>query len=188
MKYFYDRANTAHEAMADNQKVYSTKMTEYLEKAQRKALLHWPEPQPLHCPAGFEVQWKYDIQCNAKAQKGGNERRRQIVILVNEMCKCSCQKPQLLQKPCTHVIAAYFATRGWHWGRYVPRYYFKQTILDTWNHTLEGYLFIGSFIQDPKENATYIPDPNLEMSQGDGRRKKKRFWSNMDEAEADRLV
>jgi hypothetical protein len=70
----------------------------------------------------------------------------------------------------------------------VPRYYFKQTILDTWNHTLEGYLFIGSFIQDPKENATYIPDPNLEMSQGDGRRKKKRFWSNMDEAEADRLV
>jgi hypothetical protein len=61
MKYFYDRANAAHEAMADSQKVYSTKMTEYLEKAQRMALLHQVEPQPLHNPVGSEVQWKYDV-------------------------------------------------------------------------------------------------------------------------------
>jgi hypothetical protein len=51
----------------------------------------------------------------------------------------------------------------------------KQTILDTWNHTLEGHLFISSFIEDPKGNATYIPDPNPELCQGVGRQKKKRI-------------
>jgi hypothetical protein len=31
-------------------------------------------------------------------------------------------------------------------------------ILNTWNHTLVGYLVTGSFTKDPKENALYIPD------------------------------
>jgi hypothetical protein len=35
MKYFLDRANAAHAAMQDPQKVYSTWMTEYLTKNRR---------------------------------------------------------------------------------------------------------------------------------------------------------
>jgi hypothetical protein len=35
MKYFLDRANAAHAAMQDPQKVYSTWMTEYLNKNRR---------------------------------------------------------------------------------------------------------------------------------------------------------
>jgi hypothetical protein len=35
MKYFLDRANAAHAAMQDPQKVYSTWMTEYLNKNKR---------------------------------------------------------------------------------------------------------------------------------------------------------
>jgi hypothetical protein len=34
MKYFLDRANAAHAAMHDPQKVYSTWMTEYLKKTK----------------------------------------------------------------------------------------------------------------------------------------------------------
>jgi hypothetical protein len=64
----------------------------------------------------------------------------------------------------------------------------KQTILDTWNHTLEGHLFISSFIEDPKGNATYIPNPNPELYQGIGRQKKKRIRNNMDEAVASRSM
>jgi hypothetical protein len=63
----------------------------------------------------------------------------------------------------------------------------KQTILGTWNHTLEGHLFISLFIEDPKGNATYIPDPNLELCQGVGRQKKG-IKNKMDEAEVGRLV
>jgi hypothetical protein len=110
------------------------------------------------------------------------------VVLANTTCSCSYHKPQLLHKPCSHVLAACFKTRGWHYGRYVSRYYLKQTILDTWNHTLEGHLFISSFIEDPKGNATYILDLNHELCQGVGRWEKKRIKNNMDEAEAGRSV
>jgi hypothetical protein len=66
----------------------------------------------------------------------------------------------------------------------MPKYFLKQTILDTWNHTTEGYLHLGTFTQDPKDNALYIPNPDPAMCQGVGRHKKKRIRNNMDEAEA----
>jgi hypothetical protein len=66
----------------------------------------------------------------------------------------------------------------------MPKYFLKQTVLDTWNHTIEGYLHLGTFTQDPKDSALYIPNPDLAMCQGVGRRKNKRIRNNMDEAEA----
>jgi hypothetical protein len=66
----------------------------------------------------------------------------------------------------------------------VPKYFLKQTILDTWNHTIEGYLHLGTFTQDPKDSVLYIPNPDSNMCQGVDRRKKKRIRNNMDEAEA----
>jgi hypothetical protein len=70
----------------------------------------------------------------------------------------------------------------------MPNYYKKETMLDTWNQTIEGYLMNGSFTKDPKENAVYIPNPDLGMWQGVGRWKKKRIRNNMDEAEASSTV
>ena len=61
MKYFYERSNAAHEAMRNIHLVYSTKMTEYLDKAQKKALLHQATPAPLHRPSSNEVEWKYEV-------------------------------------------------------------------------------------------------------------------------------
>jgi hypothetical protein len=69
-------------------------------------------------------------------------------------------------------------------GRYVPKYFLKQTILDTWNHTIEGYMHLGTFTQDPNDCALHIANPDPTMCQGVGRHKKKRIRNNMDEAEA----
>jgi hypothetical protein len=52
MKYFLDRANAA---MQDSQKVYSTWMTEYLQKKHKAALAHRAYPQPLRRDPGEEV-------------------------------------------------------------------------------------------------------------------------------------
>ena len=41
----------------------------------------------------------------------------------------------------------------------------------------------GTFTENPKENVVHIPNPDPEMCQGVGRRKKKRIRNNMDEAE-----
>jgi hypothetical protein len=57
MKYFLKRANAAHTAMENIQLLYSTKMTEYLDKARKKALLHRAEQEPLARTPTAEVQW-----------------------------------------------------------------------------------------------------------------------------------
>jgi hypothetical protein len=46
------------------------------------------------------------------------------------------------------VIVACYAAKGLHWGRYVSSYFFKQTILNTWNRTVEGYFCFRSFTKD----------------------------------------
>ena len=49
------------------------------------------------------------------------------------------------------MITACYEIREFHHGRYVPSYYKKETVVNTWNQTLEGYLVIGSFIEDPRK-------------------------------------
>jgi hypothetical protein len=105
-------------------------------------------------------------------------------IIGNQTYSCSCQKPLLLHYPYSHVIIACLTTKNKHWGRYVPKYFLKQTILNTWNHTIEGYLHLGTFTQDPKDSVLYIPNPDTTMCQGVSRRRKKRIRNNMDKAEA----
>jgi hypothetical protein len=184
MKYFLDRANASHAAMQNPQKVYSTWTTEYLNKKQKVALCHRAYPEPLRRDPGDEVQWKYQISCQSKSQKANGEITIQKIVIGNHTCSCSFQKPLLLHYPCSHVIVACLATKNQHWGRYVPKYFLKQTVLDTWNHNIEGYLHLGTFTQDPKDSALYIPNPDPVMCQGVGRCKKKRIRNNMDEAEA----
>jgi hypothetical protein len=183
MKYFLERANAAHATMQDPQKVYSAWMTEYLKK-QKVALCHRAYPEPLRREPGDEVQWKYQISCRSKSQKANGEITIQKTVIVNHTCSCSCEKPQLLHYPCSHVIVACLATKNQLWGRYMPKYFLKQTVIVTCNHTVEGYLHLGTFTQDPKDSALYIPNPDPAMRQGVGRRKKKRIRNNMDEAEA----
>ena len=48
MQYFYDRSKAAHAVMMNIHLTYSTKMTEYLDKKQKKALLYQAIPTPLH--------------------------------------------------------------------------------------------------------------------------------------------
>jgi hypothetical protein len=66
MKYFYERANAAHAAMVDNQKLYSTAMTTYLNIKQKKVLSHRAEHKPIHRASGSKTRWKYLVKCKAK--------------------------------------------------------------------------------------------------------------------------
>jgi hypothetical protein len=163
-------------------------MTEYLNKKQKTALSHRAYPQPLRRDPSEEVQWKYRITCQSKSQKANGEIKIQKIVIGKQTCSCSCQKPLLLHYPCSHVIDACLATKNKHWGRYVPKYFLKKAVLDTSNHTIEGYLRHGTFTQDFKDSVLYIPNPDPTMCQGVGQRKKKRIRNNMDEAEAGPLV
>jgi hypothetical protein len=105
------------------------------------------------------------------------------VVLGNTTCSWSCHKPQLLHKPCSHVLAARFRTKGWHWGRYMSRYYLEKTILDTWNHTLEGHISSSvRSLKTPKEmQHTYlIQILNCAKALVDGRRRGSKItWMKL---------
>jgi hypothetical protein len=130
--------------------------------------------------SALKISDKLPVQIT-KSECWNNKKR---TVIRNHTCSCSCQKPLLLHNPCSHEIVACLATKNMHWGRYVPKYFLKQTILDTWNHTIEGYLHLGTFTQDLNDSALHIPNPDPTMCQGVGRHKKKRIRNNMDEAEA----
>lgn len=183
IKYFQERVQKANQAMLNSQIVFGPTFTEYLEAATTKALQHRVESL-----GGLER--KFEVFCRDKGRLGGRrEKNLQEVIIKDEECHCtcSCHKPRLYHRPCSHVIAACIEVGGLEAARFVPHYFRKETIFQTWATEIYGYRVIGTFVDNPGQSANYIPDPSPEMFQGIGRR-RKRIRNNMDEAEAGRDV
>jgi hypothetical protein len=79
---------------------YYTNMTEYLNKAQDKALKHEVTTQPLHQSDENEIMWSYEVECKGKLILGPKrEKAFQITELGNQICRCKSQKPMLLHSP-----------------------------------------------------------------------------------------
>ena len=135
------------------------------------------------------MECRYEVMCRDKTRMGGRrEKHVQECILRSDGCICSCQKPKLLHLLCTHVIAACFEAGGLQPRLYVSQYFLKESIFMTWRNEIYGFRILGDFITDPGHNASYIPDPDPEMFQGVGRRKKKHIRNNMDRSEAGPVV
>jgi hypothetical protein len=109
MQYFYQRSQLTDDVLRNTQMAYYTRMTEYLHKVQEKTLLHKVTMQPLYQFAENEIMWRYDVECKGKMRLGPScEKTRQVAELGNQICRCSCRKPQLLHTPCSHAIACLF--------------------------------------------------------------------------------
>jgi hypothetical protein len=103
--YFHTRSNIADEVLRNTQMRYRTRMIEYLTKAQDKALKHKVTSQPWHQSNDNEILWIYEVECKGKMRLGpSREKTHQVAKLGNQICRCTCRKPQLLHIPCSHVI------------------------------------------------------------------------------------
>jgi hypothetical protein len=113
-----------------------------MEEAFKKALKH-------HVQAVGAVEHRFKVTCRDKGRLGGRrELHTQECVLRNDECVCSCQKPKLLHRPCTHVIASCFEAAGLQPHRYVSYYFLKETIWVTWRHAIYGYKIVGDFIHN----------------------------------------
>jgi hypothetical protein len=141
MLYFHQRSKIAYEVLRNTQMRYCTKMTEYLTKAQGKALQHKVTTQPLYQFDDNEIMWSYEVECRGKMHIGpSREKTRQVAKLGNQICRCTCRKSQLLHIPYSHVIIVCYELQQFIDHRYVPWYYAKETIRNIWNRTIQGYL------------------------------------------------
>ena len=96
-------------------------------------------------------------------------------------CVCTCNKPELLHIPCSHVYAA----RGKEGieGTYVSSYYLKEAVLTTWSGELRGWRALANFTKPLANGLDWIPDPDTKIIHR-GRRKSRRIRNDMDASEA----
>ena len=92
-EYFRDRYAVVEKYMADNQKVYGYKITEYTKAAFKKSHLH-------RVTLVGSMERRYEVMCRDKARIGGRrEKHVQECVLHTDACICSCHKPKLLHLP-----------------------------------------------------------------------------------------
>jgi murein L,D-transpeptidase YcbB/YkuD len=87
MQYFDERSKGADVVARITQMLYSTRMTQYLEKAQEKALLHKARAQPYYQSTENESIWKYEVECKGKMRLGpSHEKTQQVCEIGNQIC------------------------------------------------------------------------------------------------------
>jgi hypothetical protein len=121
MLYFHTRSQIADEVMKNTQMRYCTNMTEYLTKAQGKALKHKVTTQPLHQSNDNEIMWIYEVACEEKMRLGPRrEKTFQVAEVGNQICRYTCRKPLLLHIPYSHVVVVCYELQQFSFHRYVP--------------------------------------------------------------------
>ena len=108
--------------------------------------------------------------------------KQECILYADGTCKCSCRKPQLLHRPCTHVIAA-ASDCGILDRQYVSPYFSKEAIFHTWSGEIYGFGIAGEFTQ-LNDHVMLIPDPSKLREKKPGRRGTRRIRNDMDESEA----
>jgi hypothetical protein len=85
MLYFHTRSKIADEVLRNTQMGYCTRMTEYLTKAQDKALKHKVIAQPWHQSDDNEIMWSYEVEFKWKMRIGpSREKTHQVAKLGNK--------------------------------------------------------------------------------------------------------
>lgn len=177
--YFRDRYAKAINALADNRLVYTTFITKYMDDKIKKASLHRARPMGT-------TENRFEILCRDRGRRGANrERSVQECVLRDDSCSCSCMKPSLLHRPCSHVIAA-CSVINLSPTIYVSQFFFKEIVVTTWNAEIYGFHLIGTFTKDPGPNYLRGPD-TTRLKQKRGRRKTRRLRNDMDESEVGRV-
>jgi len=179
-KYFRDRYMAVSSSLANTIVLFGYKMIEYMEAKIKKSRLHDVKEMGTR-DRRFEVTYK------GRSNRGIHRNRVVYEYLLAEdgTIHCSCYKPTLLHKPCSHVLAA-CGEAGVQAGLFVSAYYRKDTIAAVWNQEVFGFAMVDTFVQE-NANKVYITD-HATMIAHQGHRKTRRIRNGMDEAEAGRSI
>nr|ABA98528.1 transposon protein, putative, Mutator sub-class [Oryza sativa Japonica Group] len=178
-RYFRDRFQAVLPSMPNNSILFGAFMQKKLEELRKKAMKHRALVQGTQ-------QHRFEILCQDKAGRGIYRKRvkQECVLKDDGTCHCSCAKPKLLHRPCTHVIAAAVECGIPH-TVYVSQYFNKQAIYHTWSGEIYGFGIAGEFTETNDE-VLNIPDPSKLRGKA-GRRRTRRIRNDMDESEAGRV-
>uniref|UniRef100_K4AIL3 SWIM-type domain-containing protein n=1 Tax=Setaria italica TaxID=4555 RepID=K4AIL3_SETIT len=122
----------------------------------------------------------YSIRGSSTTNVGGESHGgRHYRVDLNE-CLCSCNIPQLLHLPCSHLIITCKA-RGYNYESpiYMSPLYFREHTIKI-ESSFELYLDLAQW--PSYDGLEYVPNSNLKRNKI-GRRQKKRLRGDMDESQ-----
>ena len=141
-KYFADRSNNASLSMENDKVLYFDMITKYTEEKSKNGEMH----------RAFKMgtrELRFELMCRDKGHRGTNrERITYECTLRCASCVCTCSKPLLLHRPCSHVMAA-CSTVAQHPGQYLSDYFTKEAVTQTWSGEMYGYAVVGHFTGHP---------------------------------------
>jgi MULE transposase domain/Domain of unknown function (DUF1979)/MuDR family transposase len=173
--YFRERYSDFSLHFSNPSVLYGPKVSKHLSKKIEKAQGH-------NVKAMGTREHRFEVQCKDRRRRGLHRGRvtQECLLRGDGSCFCTCHKPRILHRPCSHVIAA-SVEAGLPARSFVSTYFSKEAIMSVWSHEVYGFGVVGPFTETHKP-PLFIPDPQLKR--GRGRRQKRRIRNNMDESEA----
>ena len=158
---------------------YCARTMLYMEEKVKKGQMH-------KARRTGNVQRRFEVCLKQKSGFGvcTQEITQEVIFYVQPdiIASCTCNKPTLLHKPCSHVLAAAAKTKM-DTRPFVSYYFTKEAVRATWSGELFGYRVVDNFTQVPEGERYWIPDFSL-LRVSVGRRQTRRITNSMDEGEA----
>ena len=135
------------------------------------------------------LQRRFEITLRHRTGFGNSVEEKIQEVQFNDYssCTCTCNKPLLYHRPCSHVLAAAAKTKM-EPRAFVSEHYMKEAVLNTWSGELWGFRIAGNFRNVEVGDRIYIPSMDLIRVGKVGRRKTRRIRNDMDEGEAGGLT
>jgi hypothetical protein len=170
-KYFVHRWEKADAALKKKGVKWGRAAAKYLDDQEKLAADQQAEAFGPH-------RMVYSVKAAGGTNRGGERHGGRKYKVDLRTAECTCNIPQLLHVPCSHMITA-CTERGVDFTaeRYMSPYYLKENTVRVWSCSFEPYL-------DPScwpeyTGPDYVPDRAL-MREKKGRRKTKRLKGDMD--------
>jgi len=178
-KWFQDRYTRAGLHIQNNPTTpYCAVVMAYMEEKSKKGQGHMAR-QAGNAQRRFEVTLRHRTGFGISVE----ERTQEVQFDGQSGCTCTCNKPLLYHKSCSHVLAAAAKTKM-EPRAFVSGYYMKEAVFNTWSGEFWGYRIVGNFTSVAVGHRVYIPSMNLLRATKIGRRKTRRIRNDMDEGEA----
>lgn len=176
-KYLCKRYSMASLNLSKPSVKYSPAITQYMDEKSKKGGIHrvWPA-------GNRELLFEIRLRDKSGVGIGTTDITLECTLWPEyHACKCNCNKPYLLHRPCSHVLAA-SAKGGVDGNIFVSPYFRKESWEATWRGELRGWRAVCDFTRPPPGQANWVPDSNL-LVDTKGRRQSRRIKNLMDEAE-----
>ena len=177
-QWFQDRYTRASLHIQKNPNTpYCATTMAYMEEKSKKGQGHMARR------AG-NVQRRFEVTLRHRTGFGVSveERIQEVQFDGHSGCSCTCNKPLLYHRPCSHVLAAAAKTKM-ETRPFVSAYYMKEAVLHTWTGEFWGYRIAGNFTTVDAGHRVYIPSMQLLRSTKRGHRQTRRIRNDMDKGD-----